>query len=182
MNQPGTLLATLLLAAALLGLGCDSGETTTDSTSAAGTVGEALPADLVATAAPEGAKNVTAVRAEAQDGQRVVVEGVIGGRAEPISADRAIFTLIDPSVKTCNTLEGDTCATPWDACCEPSDFIAANSAAVQVVGADGRPLRAGLEGVGGLAPLKRVIVVGTYRLSPDGQAATVDAEQIYVAG
>src|SRR5690606_38895608 len=61
MTQPGTLLATLLLAAALVGLGCDSEETTTDSAQSAGTAGEALPADLVATAAPEGAKNVTAV-------------------------------------------------------------------------------------------------------------------------
>ena len=169
-----------LLVAALVGVACDDGETT----SAPPTVdaAAALPAHLLVETEPEGALDVVAMRGTAKDGERVVVQGVIGGRAEPIAGDRAIFTLMDSSITTCETMEGDTCETPWDACCEPADVIAAGSTAVQVVDAAGRPLDKGLNGVGGLAPLKRVVVIGTYRASPDGKAATIDAERIYVAG
>lgn len=173
----------LLLPLALLALACDDGEPAGAAQASAQQAEDGsavLPADLVAEAPPEGATGVSRIRSSAADGDQVVVEGVVGGREEPIGENRAIFTLLDPSVQTCDRNEDDACEAPWDACCEPADVVAANSASVQVVDEAGRPLRTGLIGVGGLAPLKRVIVVGTYHTSPDGQAVTVDASQIYV--
>jgi hypothetical protein len=75
----------------------------------------------------------------------------------------------------------DTCKTPWDSCCEPAEVRTAKSATVQVVGADGKPLKAGLKGVGGLAPLKHVVVAGIARHAPGSDVLLVEANQIYVA-
>ena len=74
----------------------------------------------------------------------------------------------------------DNCPTPWDMCCEDKKTIAANSVTVQVVGADGRPLKAELKGVSGLKPLSEVTVKGKVQKSPDGKAVTVDATEMYV--
>ena len=60
------------------------------------------------------------------------------------------------------------------------EAISANSLAVQVVDANGRVLEGSLAGAGGLAPLSRVVVVGRYRPSPDGQAAVLEATRLYV--
>ena len=180
-HRPARLTLALAAALALTGLACDATEGTADVDAAAqATPAAALPADLVLSSPPEGATDVAGLRANAAEGERVVVRGVVGGRADPVADNRALFTLLDPSMQTCDKMEGDGCATPWDACCEPADAIAANSATVQVVGDDGRPLRSGLGGVGGLAPLKEVVVVGTYRPSPDGKALAIDATGLYV--
>lgn len=138
----------------------------------------ALPADLLATAAPQGAKAVNDVRASARDGDQVIIRGIVGGRTDPIAANRAVFTIVDPALPLCGA--DDACKTPWDACCEPTGEIAASSATVQVVDASGSPLKAGLAGLGGLAPLKQVIITGQYRPSPDGKAVTINAQSLYV--
>ncbi|HLL88421.1 MAG TPA: hypothetical protein VK324_03885 [Tepidisphaeraceae bacterium] len=180
----------LLLAAALTAagtIGCDRDERAAvpppgqpaPATAAPTVAADALPTDLVLASAPAGARGVTDVRESAKPGDRVVVRGVIAGRGEPIAATRAMFTLLDPSVQTCDKSQDDGCKTPWDACCVTGDVIAANVATVQVVDADGRPLKAPLADVGGLAPMKQVTVVGTFRPSPDGKAATIDATGIY---
>jgi hypothetical protein len=142
----------------------------------------ALPADLVLPAPPAAApSDVATVRDSVKAGDTVVVRGVVGGRVEPISPNRAIFTLLDSSIETCDKMKDYACDTPWDACCEPADVIAANSLTVQVVDAEGNPLKAGLSGVGNLAPLKQVTVVGTFKPSPDGAAATVNATGLIAA-
>lgn len=159
---------------------CDSETATSDAPAGAQTQAEVLPAGLVLDQAPAGAQDVKSARANATDGQAVVVRGVVAGRADPIAANRAVFTLLDASVPTCDKTEGDTCETPWDACCEPADQIAANSVTVQVVDGEGKPLRTGLAGVGELAPLKHVTVVGTFKPSPDGKSAVVNATGLAV--
>lgn len=147
--------------------------------------GEALPAGLVLAAAPEGAKDVAATKAEATKDREVVVKGVIAGAKEPIAENRAMFTLADVTLETCDKMPGETCTTPWDACCTEPAKIAAKSMTVQVVGADGKPLKAGLKGVGGIAPLKQVVVKGKVR-SADGEGekkvVTLDASGIHVKG
>ena len=188
MNVRILSLATLGLLA-VAGLACDNGDTTASNGGSGGAQtatpavanADPLPPSLVVDAAPAGAKTVNEVRAEAKEGDEVVVRGVVAGRADPIADNRATFTLLDPSVRTCNQVQGDACETPWDACCEPADEIAKQVANVQVAGPDGKPLKAALAGVGGLAPLKQVTVVGTFRPSPDGKAATIDAKSIHVA-
>ena len=140
-----------------------------------------LPAGLVLHSPPADAKDVLTVRRTARDGDDVVIRGVVAGRKDPLAANRAIFTLLDPSIKTCEKMPEENCPTPWDACCSPSDEIASHSATVQVVDQSGKPLKAGLTGVAGLAPLKQVTVVGRLHTSPDGNAASIDATGIYVA-
>jgi hypothetical protein len=84
------------------------------------------------------------------------------------------------SLPTCDKTPMDNCPTPWDSCCQPAEELVAKSISVQVVGADGRPLKAGLAGVAGIAPLKQVIVSGTAKTSGGSAPLIVLAKQIYV--
>jgi hypothetical protein len=120
------------------------------------------------------------VKKSAKDGQTVTIRGRVAGQVEPLAKNRALMTLLDSSVKTCDTIPGDTCKTPWDACCEPADALAAHSATVQVVGTDGRPIKATLAGVGGIQPLKQVVVSGKAKRAEGADALIVEATQIYV--
>ena len=176
---------TLISAAAMLVVvGCRREEeievapaATSPSAAAAAT---SLPAGLVVTEAPANAQDVTTVKKDAKDGDAVVIRGTIGGREEPIAKGRAIMTVLDPSITTCNTMPSDACKTPWDACCEPSEKIAANSATVQVVDASGKPLAANLESIAGLKPLSKVTVSGTAKRAPGSDVLIVEAKQIHV--
>jgi hypothetical protein len=143
-------------------------------------VSASLPGDLVISSAPEGARTVAEVRQSAAPSERVIVRGVVAGTKAPIAENRAVLTLLDESIATCDRNPDDGCATPWDACCEPKDVIAANAVTVQVVDGQGQPLRASLAGAGGLAPLSRVVVVGTFVPSPDGKSAVVNATALHV--
>ena len=129
---------------------------------------------------PENPQTVKAVRSEAKDGDVVTVAGWVGGSTEPIAQNRAIFTLLDGSVPSCKTGEMEECKTPWDSCCEPSDVLASNSIAVQVLDDNGAPLRTSLKNVNGMQPMKEVVVVGNFSRSADGKAATIDATGLYV--
>src|SRR5436190_21268373 len=110
---------------------------------------DALPANLFATTQPTGAVDIPTAKKLARDGQPIVIKGRIGGQKDPLAANRAIFTLADLSLQTCDKSPMDKCPTPWDSCCEPKEKIAANSASVQVVGPDGRPLKTTLAGAQG---------------------------------
>lgn len=167
-------------AATLLGTaGCDNDAGPVPEPTAAAAPADALPGDLALSAAPAGAVDAAAARAGAKDGDRVVVRGVVGGRADPIAENRAILTLLDPAIKTCDKTEGDACKTPWDACCEPADVRARSSVTVQVVDADGRPLRASLASLPGVKPLARLLVTGTAKVGADG-AVVVNADGLFV--
>ena len=178
--MPYTTLTALLAAAvlSLAGVACDGAEETSTRSSTASPKAT-LPDGLMLTTAPQEARSVSEVR-QASDGEKVVVRGVVAGRVDPIADNRAILTLLDESVSTCDKNPSDSCATPWDACCEPQEVIARNSATVQIVDGEGRPLKASLKGLGTLAPLSRVVVVGTYRPTADGQAAVINATGIFV--
>jgi hypothetical protein len=163
--------------------GCDAQEETLAP--ASGTVSSAaapaaLPASLVVTEAPANAQDIVAVKKNAKDGDAVVIRGKIGGREEPIAKNRAIMTVLDPSVTTCDAMPGDACKTPWDACCEPSEKIAANSATVQVVDANGKPLAATLESIAGLKPLSQVTISGVARRPAGSDVLIVEANKIHV--
>jgi len=140
----------------------------------------ALPPTLRLAAAPAGAKDVAAVRAAApRDGDRVIVRGVIAGRADPIAPTRAILTLLDPAIKTCDKEADDTCKTPWDACCVPADERTRNSVTVQVVDPQGHPLKTSLASVDGVKPLARLVVAGTAKVTPDG-TLLINADGVFV--
>jgi hypothetical protein len=167
----------IVMTAAVIVVGCDESKAPAPAPQQAAT---ALPAGLVLASAPAGeAKTVKEVRAVAKDGDDVVMRGIVAGRMEPIAANRAILTLLDPSIQTCDKME-DGCTTPWDACCAASDVIMDNSATVQVVDGQGAVLKSGLSSVPGLKPLKEVVVQGKLKVSPDGKAAVVNATGLYV--
>jgi hypothetical protein len=139
-----------------------------------------LPAGLFVTDAPKDAKPVKEAKAAAKQGEPIVLVGRVGGRKEPFVRERAIMVLADPALKPCNELPGDTCKFPWDYCCESKETLKANVITVQVVGADGKPIKVTLRDAGGLVPLSLVTVRGTVREVRDG-AVVVDAAAIYVA-
>jgi hypothetical protein len=170
------LIGSVILAAVVV-VGCDSEPPQPQTSQNQSAKPDALPADLFATTAPDGAVDVVAAKSMAE-GQAVVIKGVVAGQLEPLAANRAIMTVADASLQTCNKTPGDTCATPWDACCEPKDVIAAKTISVQVIGADGQPLKAGLKDAGNLAPNKQVVVSGTTRKVAD--ALVVQAKHIHV--
>ena len=177
----------LLLAAAVsVVAGCDDSTaknnqpTPAPAPGAAAASTESLPANLIVTQAPADAKGVTEIRTAAADGDDVVVRGRIAGSEDPFTSGRAQFQLVDLGIKSCAEMEGDTCPTPWDMCCEEPATVAQNSLTVQVVGADGRPLKSELKGAGGVKPLSVVEVKGKLHKSADGKVVTVDAKELYV--
>ena len=174
--------ALLVVAAVIAGCNNDEESAAPAAATAAATAASsaALPANLVVTEAPANAQDLAAVRNDAKDGDAVVIRGKIGGREEPIAKNRAIMTVLDPSITTCDTMPGDACKTPWDACCEPSEKIAANSATVQVVDAQGKPLAARLESVAGLKPLSTVTVSGIARRPAGSDVLIIEANKIHV--
>jgi hypothetical protein len=159
----------------------DASPARTASTASTEAAADPLPTGLVLAEAPAGAKEVLAVRKDAKQGDEVVLRGRVGGSKTPFVAGRASFQLVDASLKACG--EGtamDECKTPWDYCCSEPKEIAAHSASVQVVGADGRPLRAALAGAGGLKPLSEVVVKGTVAKAAESGVLVVNATGIYV--
>jgi hypothetical protein len=65
---------------------------------------------------PEGAIGVIKTREEAADQDDVVIVGRIGGRDKPFIKDRAAFSIVDPSLKSCAEIGSDNCPKPWDFC------------------------------------------------------------------
>lgn len=140
---------------------------------------EALPATLILNEAPQAATDVLALK-QAKAGDEVVLRGKVGGRVEPFVNGRAVFQVVDTSIRSCKDLPGDTCETPWDYCCEPD--VNKKAATVQVVGADGKPLRANLKGVGGLKELSEVTIKGKVAQAGDSGPVIVNATGIHVKG
>lgn len=139
-----------------------------------------LPAGLFLEAEPAGVVGVLDSKAAVKAGDRVVIRGKIGGSMDPFVGGRAVFTIMDTGVKGCDEMGDDHCPTPWDYCCEPLESRTANAATIQIVGADGRPLKADLKGVHGLDPLAQVCVVGIVAQRDDAGTLVVNAESVYV--
>jgi len=175
-------MVSMVLATGVAIVGCDNaGSQTSQATGqSAAEVAEPLPATLALASAPGQAKDVAEVKASARPGDRVVVRGVVAGSANPISASRAILTLLDANINTCEKSEGDACKTPWDACCEPGDVLVKNTLTVQVVDAEGHPLKGSFSSLPGVKPLARLVITGTAQSTPDGAVLLVNADGVFV--
>ena len=139
-----------------------------------------FPAALFTAPAAGDPVGVGVMKPKAAEGDRVLIVGRIGGSEQPFLADRAMFVLVDPSVKLCGEDDpgDDHCKTPWDFCCEPRENLRRMSVSIVANGADGAPITPTLLGQGGLRPGSRVVVEGTVAtVGPDG-AATIAAERI----
>jgi hypothetical protein len=178
MAMKASVIVTALFAAVWLVSGCDDGSADSKSGAAAA---DPLPAGLLVDKPPADAKDVAEVRNTAVDGQSVVVRGRIGGAVRPFVEGRAAFQLVDLGLTTCDKESPmDNCKTPWDYCCDEREDVLNKSLTVQVVGPTGQPLRAELNGVGGLKPMSEVAVRGTVKKSSDGKAVLLNATQVYV--
>ncbi len=155
------------------------------------TAGTAKPADpsapgrellsILATTPTGTTQEIHLVRKTVKPGDEITIGGKIMGNEKPFIDGRAAFTLGDPAILTsCDEIPGDSCSTPWDACCDSKELKLEGLATVQVVGADGRVLKEGLEGVGGLANLAKVTVSGQVAEGSSPESLVVNATAIQV--
>jgi len=163
---------TPLVIASLLLVGCGESEPAAQSTPAPAATNWLLAS------APHGAVGVTDAKTSATEGERIVLRGRVGGRKQPLTDGSAVFTVMDLAIPHCGDNPNDACRTPWDYCCETPDTITANSATIQVLGADGQPIQES-PAAQGVAPLDEIIVVGTVAPRPSENVLTVRATGIY---
>ena len=132
-------------------------------------------AAFLATEKPENARGVAEARGS--DADEVVVEGRVGGSAEPFVDGLAAFTIVDLTVPYCSPDEG--CPTPWDYCCQ-LDQLKKSTALVKVVGKDGAVVSQDARELLGIKGLSRVVVRGKTQRDEQGNL-TVLAEKVHVA-
>jgi len=177
-------LGAFLMATGLVFLGACGGDEGGGETS-----GQAPAADLAAvpdavfvSAAPDGAKDVGEVKASAKEGDEIVIRGRVGGSKSPFVPNRAAFTLagFSDKITACSDRPDDGCKTPWDYCCDAPADIIANSATVQVVGADGHALAGTFRGVHDIDHLTTLVIKGTVGPRPDPKVFVVNATEIFV--
>lgn len=117
----------------------------------------------------------SSVLAAKQDGPRDHV--IVTGRIAAIVKGLAAFTLMDKHLPYCGeTKNEDTCATPWDYCCETAETRTENSLAVELRDANGKPLAT--PSLGALRLLDEVEVVGSITKDEHGNFA-LNAEGVY---
>jgi hypothetical protein len=133
-----------------------------------------LKALVLETGAPTQVVGVSQARSSAPDGEEVVVEG----RLKDFVTGKAAFTMVDGSIKSCLE-EGDGCSTPWDYCCTAPNELAAKSATVKLVGADGKILDGNLKGVNSIDNLSTVVVTGKVEKDATGNM-TIAASKVYL--
>jgi hypothetical protein len=177
------LLSAVVAAIGLVAVGCNDESSTTSQSPGqqqqAAAPADALPAGLILAQAPEKATDVLALK-QVKVGDEVVFHGKVGGRLAPFVDGRAVFQVVDAGIQSCADMPADHCPTPWDYCCDAD--VNKKSASIQVVGADGKPLRANLKGVGGLKELSDVTIKGTLAKAGEAGPVIVNATGIYVKG
>jgi hypothetical protein len=120
-------------------------------------------------------------RSQVKPGDVITLGGRIMGTENPFVQGRAAFVLGDPAVLTpCNENPGDSCETPWDACCDTPEDKKRATASIQIVGDDGRVLKQDIEGFQGIAKLARLTVTGTVAEGSSAESLVINASAIRV--
>jgi hypothetical protein len=127
---------------------------------------------------PKDAADVIATRKESKDQQEIVVVGRIGGRVNPWVKGAAAFSIVDCSLTPCNEIEGDTCKTPWDYCCEPN--LSKGTLLVIVTAKDGKVVKKDARQLLGVKELDTVTLVGKVKRDKAGNVSIL-ASKLYVA-
>jgi hypothetical protein len=174
--------ALLSVAVGLVIVGCDNQKKATSSASPASapSAKASLPDGTIVAEAPASAQDLDAVKKNAKDGDAVVVNAWVGGADQPLAKNRAIMTVADKSLPSCDKSAMKECKTPWDSCCETTEIRTAKTATVQVVDASGKPLPGTLESVAGLKPLSQVTVAGIARRPAGSDSLIIEAKSIHV--
>ena len=113
-----------------------------------------------------------------QNEEAVVVVGRIGGSENPWSDGVAAFTIVDLSLKACSDIEGDTCAKPWDYCCE-TDLLPKATVLVKVVDDSGNLIETAATELLSLKELDTVTISGTAQRDGEGNLILL-ATGVYV--
>lgn len=170
----------LLSATTLLLAACKESQPTTNTSSKAASSEDQSLITLVLGASPKGdPQSIKDVKAAAKPGDQVTLTGRIMGDTKPFVKGRAAFLLADPSlISACNDNPGDGCKTPWDSCCNTPEEKAKAIATIQIVNPEGRVLKHGLEGTGGLTKLAKVSVSGEVAAGSGGDVLIINATAI----
>lgn len=123
---------------------------------------------------PGGALEITAAMKSAKAGETITVRGNVAMSKDAFVENRALFTLVDESTRK--------------GCCPPSDKLpdtacdipAEGRATVQIVDANGRPLRGGLSGQHGLKPGAEVFVTGRVETANGTDVLVLTVESMHV--
>ena len=119
------------------------------------------------------------LRNKVSPGDKVMIEAKVMGTLEPFVESRALFVVGDEgTLITCDLEEGDTCKTPWDACCEPPEELRVGTATIQVVDANGAVLKHSIREINGLKELSRVRIEGVVAPQSSAEALIINATGI----
>ncbi len=181
MNRNVIVAAGILIATALLTACGSADQADTPSKNIGVVVDVPIPSTLtVLTTKPTDVIDVTVARTK-PPGSAITVQGRIGGRAKPFIDERSAFLLADlKAIAACDANPDDKCEMPWDYCCETTAKIAASTCLIQVVGSDGKVATIPLNGVGGMAPGRTVVVTGALSPQSTPESAVIIAQAVYV--
>ncbi len=171
---------TLTLLASLCLLACNKPNDAGNSAPGIPAPGPVL-AKVLSTVPSGEARGIVATRASLKPGDEVTLSGRIMGTKSPFVEGRAVFVLGDPEVLTaCNEKPGDECETPWDTCCDSPEDKKRATVSIQVVDDQGRVLKEGVEGVGGIDKLAKVVVGGKVAEVSSAELLIINASAIKV--
>ena len=165
----------MLVVAAVAIAGCGRKESKPVATNDASAAG----AKYLTQDEPTGAQPVAEAMKAAEDQAEVTIVGRIGGEKEPWVEDLAAFMIVDPSLKPCNEIPGDTCDTPWDYCCEKSETMQTHSVTVKFADEKGGVVPVDARKLFDLKPLQTVVVKGRLQKDKSGNMSVV-AEKMHV--
>jgi hypothetical protein len=123
---------------------------------------------------PANALEITAAMKSAKVGETITVRGNVAMSKDAFIENRSMFTLVDESTRK--------------GCCPPSDNLpdtacdipAEGRTTVQIVGTNGKPLRAGLNGEHGLKPGAEVFVTGKVETANGTDALVLNVVSMHV--
>lgn len=123
---------------------------------------------------PANAMEITAAMKAAKVGATITVRGNVAMSKDAFVENRSMFTLVDETTRK--------------GCCPPSDKLpdtacdipAEGRATVQIVGTNGKPLRAGLNGEHGLKPGAEVFVTGKVETANGTDALVLTAVSMHI--
>jgi hypothetical protein len=170
-----SLLALSITCIALSLTGCGRSDSEVATASAA----LAPSSHILLSEAPTPAIPVGQARKEALPGQEVTVIGQVGGVRDPIAENYASFVMADEAIYFCDEMEDEGCTTPWDACCEDPEKLAANRASVVFLDDQGQPLSLNLKEVANLSGLNLVTIKGVVAPESTSENMIIHASGLY---
>lgn len=120
-------------------------------------------------------------REAAIPGETIVVTGRVGGTRNPIAQKYASFVLLDSAITMCHEMGDDHyCPTPWDACCEDPENLAASRTSILFYQENGQPVEFDLKRQANLNETDTVTVTGTVAENSTPDNLLIIADGIYI--